>query len=182
MHNAATSQQGKGFARLSSRVRGVAGSLIAGLALFLGTGCERTPDPCINFKWACLALTIEDGPPGIRRLSVFIDDGMVRYTEPTPMKPPKTALVYPLRFAVRFDEFDNAYRGFVDLSVSALNEDFDVVGFVSDKVTIAAREHKALKLSFGSPPDMADPPMDLSSPPPDMATPPDDMMAQPDMP
>ncbi len=182
MHKAATSQQERGFARLGSRLSGVAGSLIAGLALLFGTGCERTPDPCINFKWACLALTIEDGPPGIRRLSVFIDDGMVRYTEPTPMKPPKTALVYPLRFAVRFDEFDNAYRGFVDLSVSALNEDFDVVGFVSDRVPIGAREHKALKLNFGSPPDMADPPMDLSSTPPDMATPPDDMTAQPDMP
>ena len=182
MHTAATTQHTEGFAWLGARLRGVAGSLVAGLALLLGAGCERTPDPCINFKWACLALTVEDGPPGIRRLSVFVDDGMVRYTEPTPMKPPKTPLVYPLRFAVRFDEFDNAYRGFVDLSVSALNEDFDVVGFASDKVSIGAREHKALKLNLGSPPDMADPPTDLSSPPVDMATPPEDMTAHPDMP
>jgi len=157
--------------------------LLAGL-LGLGSGCERTPDPCVDFKLACLALTIDDGPPGIRRLSVFIDDGMVKYTQATPMKPPKTALVYPLRFGVRFGEFDNAYRGFVNVEISALNEEYDVIGFVRDKVTIGGRERKALRLSLTMPPvepDMADPPADMATPP-DMASPQEDMTPRLDMP
>lgn len=157
---------------------------LAGWALALGAGCERTPDPCVDFKLACLALTIDDGPPGIRRLSVFIDDGMVQYTQATPMKPPKSALSYPMRFAVRFGEFDNSFRGSVDVEVSALNEDYDVVGFARDRVAIGGRERKTLRLSLGSPPvapDMADPPADLATPS-DMASPVDDMAPRLDMP
>ena len=113
MRHNVTSQRSDSALSLRAWMRRAAICGVAACGLGLGSGCERTPDPCVDFKLACLALTVEDGPPGIRRLSVFIDDGLVQYTQATPMKPPKTALVYPLRFGVRFGEFDNAYRGLV---------------------------------------------------------------------
>lgn len=184
MRHNVTSQRSDRASSLRAWLRRAAICGLAACGLGLGSGCERTPDPCVDFKLACLALTVEDGPAGIRRLSVFIDDGMVQYTQATPMKPPKTALVYPLRFGVRFGEFDNAYRGFVRVEVSALNDEYDVVGFAQEQVPIGGRDHQSLRLRLSTPPaapDMADPPVDMGSPP-DMADPAMDMTPVLDMP
>jgi hypothetical protein len=72
----------------------------------------------------------------------------------------------------------------VNLEISALNEDYDVIGFARDKVLIGGRERKALRLSLTMPPvepDMADPPADMATPP-DMASPQEDMTPRLDMP
>ncbi len=156
--------------------------VVAGLAT-LATGCERIPDPCVDFKLACLAITIPEGPANIRRIQTVVHDGITQYMQPTPTKPPKEALVYPLRYAVRFGEFENSYRGYVELSLSALNDEYDVVGIAQEKVSINGREKKAVTLRLSTPPveqDMSEPPPDMASH--DLATPPADLAEARDMP
>lgn len=156
--------------------------LFVALPALLGAGCERVPDPCVDFKLACLAITVPEGPANIRRIQTVIHDGLTQYMQPTPTKPPKEALVYPLRYAVRFGEFENSYRGFVELSLTALNDEYDVVGFVTENVPINGREKKTITLRFGAPPpepDMAEPSVDMAAP--DQAVP-ADLSSQPDMP
>lgn len=157
-------------------------AFVAGLA-FGASGCERIPDPCVDFKLACLSVTIPEGPSNVRRIQTQIHDGLTQYMQPTPTKPPKENLVYPLRFAIRFGEFENSYRGFVELKLNALSDEYDVVGFAEEKVSINGREKKAVTLRLITPPaepDMADPLPDMAGG--DLASSPPDLAEHPDMP
>lgn len=157
-------------------------ALLGGLTL-MASGCERIPDPCVDFKLACLAITVVEGPPNVRRIQTQVHDGLVQYMQPTPTKPPKENLVYPLRYAIRFGEFENSYRGYVELKLSALSDEYDIVGVVEENVAINGREKKAVTLRLHTPPaevDMADPPPDMAGG--DLASPPPDLTVVLDMP
>jgi hypothetical protein len=127
------------------------GALLAG-----SVGCEQVPDPCAGYKLACLAVTVNSGPADLYRLRVDVANGLDSYTELTPKKPPKGALVYPLRFAVRFGQFDQRYRGQLTFVARGLNQDFDTIAEVATTVALAEAEKKALTIDLGPPlPDLA---------------------------
>ena len=159
---------------------GLAPSVLCAVAAVALSGCERVPDPCVDFKLACLAVTVDSGPADVRRLSLYVEDGLSTSTVPTPKKAAKAPLEYPLRFAIRFGEFDNRYAGKVTFETTAFNEDFDAIGFARTEVSIAGREKKAITIQLGepnAPPDM------IEQTPSDMATPgPADLRETPDMP
>src|SRR5262249_37443736 len=134
-------------------------------ALLVG-GCIDTPDPCAGYRLACLGVTVEEGPKDTYQLLVVVED----YSSTTPLTPrdrPKMPLVYPLRFAVRFAEFDQRHRGEITLDVSALDGENEVRGSARQVVKIDNMEKQHISMSLGAPFDMAPEP-DLR-PPPDLA-------------
>jgi hypothetical protein len=159
----------------------------AALALVLGplAGCERVPDFCEGYPLACLAVTVDSGPADVRRLRVNIMDGLESNTSTvqTPKKVPKAPLVYPLRFAIRFFEFDNLYKGQVTFDTIALNGDFDPIGEVKTVVPINGTEKKAVTITIGPLPDSPDDKPDMSTlPPNDAGGNTGDLAFSPDMP
>ena len=155
--------------------RGAAALFIAAATIF-GTGCERVPDHCEGYTLACISVTVDSGPVDVRRLRINVMDGLDTSTVLTPKKPPAAPLVYPLRFGIRFGEFDNVFRGQVTFETFALNDDFDTIGQTSTVVMINGVEKKAVTISLGDPipvemPDLSNPPPDLLSV--DLADPPD---------
>lgn len=137
--------------------------LAAALAVSLGLsagllgGCVDTPDPCAGYRLACLAVTVEGGPKDVYQLLVSIE-GYSSTTPLTPRKRPDGPLVYPLRFAVHFAEFDRAHRGEVTLEMSALDGDNEVRGSLRQPVKIDGDEKQRLSVTLGPPFDMARPP------------------------
>jgi hypothetical protein len=139
----------------------------------LAAGCEKVPDHCLDYELACLNVTIDSGPPEVRRLRVDVLVGIETSTVPTPKKPPKGPLVYPLRFAIKFARFDNVFGGEITFDTFAMNDDFDVIGQAKTLVQINGVEKKSVHISLEAPPPP--PPPDLSADPPDMSTPMPDM-------
>lgn len=166
--------------QISSQINAAARGLFA-LALVVVFGCEHVPEHCTDYNWACLDVTIENGPEGVYRVRVNTDDGLTTSTVQTPKKAVHTPLVYPLRFAIYFDEFDAIlYHGEQKLEFIALGVDYDELGDVQVKFPIKDHEKKKLSVDFGPPlPDMAViPPVDPGPVPiNDMS-----MTAMPDMP
>lgn len=148
------------------------------LTALLVTGCEKIPDNCLDYQFACLNVTVDSGPANVHRLRVNVMQGLETSTVLTPKKPSKDSLVYPLRFAIRFGRFDNSFNGDISFETIALSDEFDVIGYTTTMININGVEKKAVTLSLGEPPppemfDLANPidPADMSTPPPDMATP-----------
>lgn len=137
--------------------------------LGLGSGCTETPDPCAGYERACIGVTIEGGPPSTYQLLVRVLDGYGSITPQTPRKVPQQPLTYPLRFAIRFDEFDRQHRGMITFEITALNELGDTLGQAQKTVAIHYTEKAAVRLSIGEPFDMTVP-EDLR-PTPDLAMP-----------
>lgn len=132
-------------------------ALAAGAGLSIGAaGCEKIPDTCADFKLACVAVTIESGPAALRQLRVIVNDGKSDSTLRTPKRASKTELTYPLRFAVRFGQFDNFFRGYVTLDTTAYNEDFDVIGQTQARVDISGTDKKTLTIALQEPLPMDD--------------------------
>jgi hypothetical protein len=148
------------------------------------TGCERVPDQCEDYPLACLTVTVESGPPNVYQMRVRIDDAMEMHTLFTPRKQAKTPLKYPLRFGIRFQQFDALYRGNIDLVLSGVNTEYDVVGEVRTNVAIKQTEKQTLNIQLGEPRpdpvDFAELP-DLASPA-DLATSSKDLPSQSDLP
>ncbi len=140
--------------------------LFASTGLF---GCTETPDPCAGYSLACIGVTVEGGPPSTYQLLVRVLDGYGSVTPVTPRKLPQQPLTYPLRFAIRFDEFDRQHKGMITFEVTALDSVGDALGQVQRSVAINYTEKTAVSLSIGALFDMATP-ADLL-PPPDLATP-----------
>lgn len=143
-------------------------------AALFASGCEEAPDHCEGYPRACIGVTVESGPENVRRLSVTVRDGIESNTSTalTPKKQAKAPLVYPLRFAVQFAEFDNLYRGEVSLMIKGFNEDLDVLGVASAVVHIEAHEKKSISVLLDQPP----------SPPPDQLDMSPALPAQPGLP
>lgn len=163
--------------------------LLAGLALTPAlavplSGCTVTPDPCQGYPQACVAVTIDSGPPDTYRLLVAVLDGYGSTTPLTPRQQPTAPLVYPLRFAIRFGEFDPFHKGTITFTVEALNRSDDAIGYLKQEVSIQSYEHTQATVSLGQLPDMAEAPDLASTPAPDLAGPvtPVDMASLPEMP
>lgn len=147
-------------------------------AALLLAGCEKIPDHCVDYEFACVNVTVDSGPANVHRLRVNVMQGLETSTVLTPKKPPKEPLVYPLRFGIRFGRFDNIFSGEITFETIALSDEFDVIGQTTTQLQINGVEKKAVTISLGEPPppvmfDLANPidPADMSTPPPDMATP-----------
>ncbi|MBP8195548.1 MAG: hypothetical protein KAY55_00150 [Deltaproteobacteria bacterium] len=134
------------------------------------SACTDTPDPCSGHPRACIGVTVDGGPPSTYQLLVRVLDGYGSITPLTPRKVPQQPLTFPLRFAIRFDEFDRQHRGTVAFEITALDERGDTVGQVQRSVAIHYTEKVALSLSIGEPFDMTVP-EDLRPLPPDLAMP-----------
>lgn len=134
------------------------------------SACTDTPDPCAGHPRACIGVTVDAGPPSTYQLLVRVLDGYGSITPLTPRKVPQQPLTFPLRFAIRFDEFDRQHRGTVAFEITALDERGDTVGQVQRSVAIHYTEKVALSLSIGEPFDMTVP-EDLRPLPPDLAMP-----------
>ncbi|MCS6915172.1 MAG: hypothetical protein RMK29_06060 [Myxococcales bacterium] len=145
-------------------------SWAVGLLPLAWAGCIVTPDPCAGYPLACIAVTVESGPRDTYQLLVTVL-GFSSTTPLTPRQRPTEPLVYPLRFAVRFSEFDHRHRGQVTLDVRALDADNEVRGQARATVAIDNMEKHHLRLTLGTPFDMALP-LDQASPP-DLQEPPD---------
>lgn len=159
-------------AALSSPVAGAPRGRCAGLAALLGlalpvAGCTVTPDPCQGYPLACVAVTVDSGPPDTYRLLVAVLDGYGSTTPLTPRQQPSQPLAYPLRFALRFGEFDQFHKGTIAFTVEALNHSDDAIAYLRQQVSINGYEHVQATVSLGGLPDMADP----TVPPPDLAQP-----------
>lgn len=157
-------------------------SLLLGLGLAWASGCETVPDPCDGYVLACIGVTVQSGPADVYRVRVFVDDGLDTSTVLTPKKEPKEPLTYPLRFAIKFGQFDNLFKGQITFQTSALSSDFDILGQTTTTVFIKDREKQAVSIDIGPPspaPDMATP--DMATPSPDLRSPPD-LATFPDMP
>lgn len=99
-----------------------------GVAALLG-GCERIPDYCADYALSCIGVTVESGPERLFHLRVSAFDGTYTRLKLIPDDPPAGGLVYPLRFGIRFPEFDKIlYRGMVTLELLGYNEEFDEIG------------------------------------------------------
>lgn len=133
------------------------------------SGCTQTPDPCADYPRACIGVTVEGGPPSTFQLLVRVLDGYGSVTPVTPRKLPQQPLTYPLRFAIRFDEFDRQHKGTITFEITALDSVGDTLGQVQRAVAINYTEKTAVSLSIGAPFDMATP-EDLR-PPADLAMP-----------
>ena len=168
---------------MRSRLRGLFPVGLLALAASQ-SGCERIPDQCEGYPLACITVTVESGPPNVYQMRVRIDDAMQMHTLFTPKKQAKAPLTYPLRFGIRFQQFDALYRGNLDLVLSGVNTEYDVVGEVRTNVAIKNEEKHAITVQLGEPRpdpvDLAESP-DLASPS-DLSSPSKDMSPQPDMP
>lgn len=174
-------------APLRFRARGMGRWLpcLAGLALgSLFAGCTVTPDPCQSHPQACVAVTIDNGPPDTYRLLVAVLDGYGSTTPLTPRQQPASPLAYPLRFAIRFGEFDPFHKGSITFTVEALNRSDDVIGYLKQQVEIQGYEHTQARVSLGALPDMAEAPDLATVPTPDLTGPvqPADLTSLPEMP
>jgi hypothetical protein len=145
--------------------RWFASAAVVLVALLAGAGCAVTPDPCAGYPQACLAVTVEQGPADTYQLLVAVLDGYGSTTPVTPRRRPAAPLVYPLRFAIRFDEFDAAHTGSIRFTVESLNATGDSNGFMQQTVALVGDEHRQVSVSLGAPlqPDLSSTP-DLSSP------------------
>lgn len=133
-----------------------------GLGLLTVGGCTHTPDPCEGYKLACISVTVESGPPQTAQLLVRVLDGYGSTTPNTPRRIPDKPLTYPLRFAVRFGEFDPFHRGKVTIELTAIDRTSETLGQVQREVAIDGFEKVAVSLSVGAPFDMT---MDQATPP-----------------
>lgn len=149
----------KASSRFASLSRALGSSVLAALAL---SGCTHTPDPCADYALACIAVTVEDGPPKAAQLLVRVLDGYGSSTPNTPRRVTDKPLVYPLRFAIRFEEFDFMHRGKVTVELTAIDRASETLGQVQREVAIDGFDKVALSLRIGAPFDMT---ADLSSPP-----------------
>ena len=127
------------------------------LLLSLGSGCTETPDPCAGYPRACIGVTVDGGPPSTYQLLVRVLDGCGSITPQTPRKVPQQPLSFPLRFAIRFDEFDRQHRGMITFEITALNDLGDTLGQVQKTIAINYVEKVAVSLSIGEPFDMTVP-------------------------
>lgn len=155
--------------------------LSTGLAAFAG-GCTHTPDPCEGYKLACIGVTVQSGPPQTAQLLVRVLDGYGSTTPNTPRRVPDKPLTYPLRFAIRFDEFDQLHRGKVTVELTAIDRSSETLGQVQREVEIWGDDKVALSLDIGPPFDMAEAPRPDMSMTADMTAPAGDMATSPDMP
>ena len=179
------SQPKGGSARWLPRLPTLATALLGSLTLAVPlSGCTVTPDPCQGYPQACVAVTIDNGPPDTYRLLVAVLDGYGSTTPLTPRQQPTAPLVYPLRFAIRFGEFDPFHKGTITFTVEALNRSDDAIGYLKQAVSIQSYEHTQATVSLGQLPDMAEAPDLASTPAPDLASPvtPVDMVSLPEMP
>lgn len=176
-------------AALSSPAAGAPWGRLLGLGALLGlalpvAGCTVTPDPCQGYPLACVAVTIDSGPRDTYQLLVAVLDGYGSTTPLTPRQQPSQPLTYPLRFALRFGEFDPFHKGTIAFTAEALNHSDDVIAYLHQRLSLNGYEHTQTTVSFGPLPDMADPtaPPDLAQPAaPDLATS-ADLASLPEMP
>lgn len=168
----------------TGRGRGPHRRRVLGLAALLGLGlpvaaCTVTPDPCQGYPMACVAVTVDSGPPDVYRLLVAVLDGYGSTTPLTPRQQPSQPLIYPLRFALRFGEFDPFHKGTITFTAEALNHSDDAIAFLRQQVSVNGYEHTQTTVSFGPLPSAAD----LAEPtvPPDLAAP-ADLASLPEMP
>jgi hypothetical protein len=166
-------------ARPSSRTR-----LGLGVAALLGLlsagGCTRTPDPCEGYPLACIGVTVDSGPPQAHQLLVRVLEGYGSTTPITPRRVPDKPLTYPLRFAVRFEEFDQLHRGKVTVELTAIDRSSETLGQAQREVEIWAADKVAISMTIGPPFDMAEAPRPDLSMPADMTA--LDLTSGPDMP
>lgn len=169
----------------SNRWRSLSALALLSIGLTASSGgCTHTPDPCEGYKLACISVTVQSGPPQAYQLLVRVLDGYGSTTPNTPRRVPDRALVYPLRFAIRFDEFDQLHRGKVTVELTAIDKSSETLGQVQREVEIWGDDKVALSLDIGAPfeMDMAEAPRPDMSTSADMATPAGDMASGPDMP
>lgn len=146
-----------------------------GLAALGAGGCEYTPDPCGNSPYGCIAVTVEDGPAEVHQLRVTVLDGYGSTTPLTPRKLPDKPLVYPLRFGIRFEQFDRLlHNGMITFAISGLDREGNTIGDLRQIVAIDGKEHVRVSVRIGAPfdtefPDMAAPAEDFAKPPPDQS-------------
>jgi hypothetical protein len=126
-------------------------ALAVGLAV---PACAVTPDPCASWPQACLAVTVEHGPADVYQLLVAVLDGYGSTTPVTPRSQPNQPLLYPLRFAIRFGEFDPFHKGTVTFTVEALNHTNDVIGYLRQSVALQGEDHQRIAVSLGGPADL----------------------------
>jgi hypothetical protein len=118
-------------------------------------------------------VTVDQGPADTYQLLVGVLDGYGSTTPVTPRRRPAAPLVYPLRFAIRFAEFDAAHTGSIRFTIESLNATGDSSGFVQEAVAIQGDEHRQVSVSLGAPPaappDLASTPSPADLAPPDLA-------------
>ena len=127
---------------------------LAAALVLPAAACTVTPDPCVGWAQACLAVTVENGPPDTYQLLVAVLDGYGSTTPVTPRQQPHQPLVYPLRFAIRFEEFDRLHKGAITFTAEALDQANDVLGYVQKAVAIAGYDHQHVTVSLGGPADL----------------------------
>ncbi len=148
------------------------------LACVLVGGCSVTPDPCEGWAQACLGVTVTSGPADTYQLLVAVLEGYGSTTPVTPRLQPRQPLTYPLRFAIRFAEFDPFHKGKITFTAEALNRTNDVIGALQQPVSIQGFEHQRIDVALGRPADLGaadltEPDLALPSVPPDLLTTPD---------
>jgi hypothetical protein len=134
-----------------ARTRALCALLLCGA----GSGCTYTPDPCLGWEQACLAVTVDSGPSDTYQLLVVVLDGYGSTTPLTPRKLPAQPLLYPLRFAIRFAPFDDSHMGTIRFTIEAENHTGDPVGYLLQSVSINGQEHDQIEVALGPPGDMA---------------------------
>lgn len=126
---------------------------LAALLLSLAACQDPPPDPCAGYPLACLAVTVESGPANTYQLLVSVAE--FGTTPPlTPKTVPDQPLIFPLRFALRFSEFDHNYDGHVIVEISALDSRNDVIAQAREMVAIDNKDKKPLSVRLGAPFDM----------------------------
>lgn len=128
---------------------------VATLLLGFAAGCTKTPDPCEDAPFGCVAVTVTDGPVETYQLLVQVLDGYGSTTPTTPRRLPSSPLTYPLRFAIRFDEFDRRHKGQVTFEVTANSKSGDTLGQLQKTVAIEWNQHVAVSVALGPPLDLA---------------------------
>jgi hypothetical protein len=115
---------------------------------------------------------VDSGPPDTYQLLVAVLDGYGSTTPLTPRRRPAEPLVFPLRFAIRFAEFDAAHMGSIRFTVESLDGNGDSTGYLLQTAAIKGDDHDQISVSLGAAPDMGQgttEPADLAEP--DLARP-----------
>ena len=139
-------------------------TLAYGLARFADAGRAAfrlwvTPDPAKGYPQACVAVTIDNGPPDTYRLLVAVLTGTAAPRRlrrgSSPLRRWSTRCASPSASG----EFDPFHKGTITFTVEALNRSDDAIGYLKQAVSIQSYEHTQATVSLGQLPDMAEAPI-----------------------
>lgn len=153
--------------------------LVVIFAMIMG-GCQKVPDPCSGYRRACIAVTVESGPASTYQLGVSVREYPSTNRPFIPESAPEAPLSYPLRFAIRFGEFDDSHGGKATVEIEARDDGRALIGFARETVSITGLQKVPLQVTLGAPPPDLSPPPDLRPPPADLL-PPLDLLPQQDL-